>query len=468
VPDAARAIMDGQGLTGLGSVDLAESSGKAVIRGLTFRAGSSESGGAFEVFDALELDGTVFEGNHASAKGGALSIRTSEGSIPEVSITRSAFRGNSASLGGAIHVAAGRVSLMDTELSDNLAGEDTGEVAGGGALVCEGGSVVAERAVFEGNRSWGAGGAILAKRGCEGLQVVESTLRMNEAAGRGGGLAFSDASGVVERSRLQGNRAADGAAVALSGSGRSLRRRQAELSANEATARGGGVFVSQGDVTVQGSLVVRNTSADGGAAYAELGARLWVVQSTLAENGAAQNGALRAPWLWVQNSIVWGNHAPSSPAITVTDDLAGGEDNVGYVHASDVEGLTRDSFEWCSDCLYCTATKDKSCFVATTGLDADPLFEGPDSWRLAAGSPCRDAGELQQNGPGTPASWYVDVHPRDGTCSVASDREDLLVQLNGLASPASDANLLLTDLLGLPRVQGVGIDLGAYEMPVAP
>lgn len=96
---AADVVIDGGG----GPVaEVAAGVGPVTLRGLTLRNGASEIGGAFGLTGgaSVVLDGCVLEELSASAKGGAVFV--SDGTLKA---TRTIFRGNRASMGGAVAVA---------------------------------------------------------------------------------------------------------------------------------------------------------------------------------------------------------------------------------------------------------------------------------------------------------------------------------------------------------------------------
>ena len=121
--------------------------GTLAISGSRFSRNSANWGGAIDNGGELSITNSAFSGNSADDGGGA--IFNNEGTL---NIINSSFSGNLAGWGGAIRN-GGRLSITSSTFSDNWAGE-------GGAVVNWGGELSITNSTFSGNWADLAGGAI--------------------------------------------------------------------------------------------------------------------------------------------------------------------------------------------------------------------------------------------------------------------------------------------------------------------
>ncbi len=159
----------------------------------------------------------------------------------------------------------------------------------GGGLTVESGTVSIVDSVFTDNAAGFAGGAIYMLGG--ELTMRDSELRGNATSNSGGGgaIALDNASSaVIQRSRLSGNTARRGAAVATLGGPKFLSITDSTLDGNTATDRGGAIDIADGPaltttVVAYGDTFVDN-SAPAGAGLGGALARLALRNSVLARN----------------------------------------------------------------------------------------------------------------------------------------------------------------------------------------
>jgi hypothetical protein len=201
-----------------------------------------------------------------------------------------------------------------------------------------------------------------------GATLRDCAVNGNTAGTYGGGVYLATDGGTVERCVLRGNTCL--------------------------TNDGGGVYGSPGSVVRQ-CLIVSNRAANGGGAFVYLGGL--VESCTIVSNRGVSGGGVHffPSDGTLRNSIVWGNSASS-----------GGD-------------------QWT---VNGAALFDHVCTLPAKGgavgsITNDPLFRGAgqEDYRLAAGSPCTDAGVW--------AAWMAGAG----------------------------------DLAGTPRVLGSAVDMGAYE-----
>ncbi len=201
-------------------------------------AGNAADGGAIFAYDgALTVRQSTLTGNFTTgrwADGGAIS--TASG--PQTLIQSTLF-GNSTtnyySKGGAIHSTAGSVTVRQCTLSEN---STTGNAAFGGAIYAGTGSVTVSQSTLSDNSTAGInahGGAIFDFTGA--VTVIQSTLSSNSTSGYSadGGAIATQGEVTVSQSTLTGNHAARGRGGAICGR------------------------VSHSTITIQNSIVARNT-----------------------------------------------------------------------------------------------------------------------------------------------------------------------------------------------------------------
>ncbi|CAA9529787.1 MAG: Ornithine carbamoyltransferase, partial [uncultured Solirubrobacteraceae bacterium] len=167
------------------------------------------------------------------------------------------------------------VTITNSELRDNVAGDE-----GGGALSVSGALTVA-RSEIANNRSGSTGGAIDLPFGRADLDVIDSVISGNRAAGDGGGIAIESvgvgkydqtSAATILRSTISGNTAGeDGGGLFVAGlpGGDSLTLSDSTVSDNKATATGGGISLANetpadGPFSVSNSTVSRNNADTGG------------------------------------------------------------------------------------------------------------------------------------------------------------------------------------------------------------
>jgi hypothetical protein len=267
-----------------------------------------------------------------------------------------------------------------------------------------------------------------------GLRLEDVTLRDN-AARNGGGVAAEPGALRLLSCRVLDNRATNNGA-GVWGRALNLRVYSTTLAGNVARGKGGGAYLHSSlpgheTVVFANSVFHDNEALVGGGAFVGGGSLSYGIATfadcTFAFNRALdRGGALRAnttPALparvWLHDSIVWGNLAPLDAGIS-------GRPVVSYC---DVQ--------------------DGGWGLAHGNLEADPLFvdSAARDLRLAAGSPCIDAGDNA-----LVARDHLDLDG-DGVLQepVMFDRAGLRRFLDDPATPDTGA--------GTAPI----VDLGAYE-----
>lgn len=308
--------------------------------------------------------------------------------------------------------------------------------------------------VLESNQS-ASGGGLWALRSRS--RIENCTFIGNVAPGGGGGLYSRFSTLTVESCHIEGNDGAlFGGGIAVVGehsTGGELEVRHTKLIDN--TSIWAGVYVANADIAFDDCLIAGNCAEEGGG-----GLRLYssgshvvdVTGCTIAGNYTDEDAggiaAIRGVTVRMRNSISWGNVAlGASQELALLDDsgvgptvdvafcdVAGGQAGVAV--------STNGTLAWGAGNLDADPL-----FVDRLGADLDATTAADGDYRLAAGSPCIDAGDVGEIPP--------DVLDID-------DDGDLLeavpLDLGGLPRRFDDPAVADTGAGAAPVV-----DLGSYE-----
>ncbi|WP_420456925.1 choice-of-anchor Q domain-containing protein [Rubrivirga sp.] len=277
--------------------------GDVVFDNITFRGGFRD-GGAIAIIDAsVTVTNCQFNSNRAPLTGGAIMV-LAPGSL---TVDGSSFTGNRSlgssanEGGGAIYTDGAPVTVTNSTFTDNRALGTSG--SGGAILSPNGATLTVENSTFTLNRSQRAGGAIETVGGT--TEITGGTFDRNTAGsnpGNGGAVhGGGDVSITIRNSTAMRNRAQEGGAYWISGSG-TLTLMGGTLMTNlaegdDADKGGGGVYVDGGTLTVEmgdeGTTFVNNravgASGSGGAILVN-GGSATLDSATFSENRSQRAG----------------------------------------------------------------------------------------------------------------------------------------------------------------------------------
>ncbi|MFG3698131.1 right-handed parallel beta-helix repeat-containing protein [Micromonospora sp. NPDC047620] len=222
---------------------------RTTVVGSTSLSAEGGGGGIFNDGNMVVVDST-FVGNHAAGKagkgggllnGGVLSLRTSDfrnntavaygGGLGNyrgaAEVQKSTFAHNNAAQGGGIASFSARTRVADSKVLGNTA-QTGGGIANSDALIFLRGLEVRD------NTATGNGGGISTSQGL--LPLDDSVVAGNTARGAGGGIYAAKSNLLVRHSEVDRNHAVG------------------------AASKGGGVFVTQGQVSLYRSQVADNTA----------------------------------------------------------------------------------------------------------------------------------------------------------------------------------------------------------------
>jgi CSLREA domain-containing protein len=313
--------------------------GVTITGGTIPASGEQRLGGGILNEGQLGLTDSVLQGNAAPGpeavyQGGGLANLASA----VATVTGSTIAGNQAGMGGGV-LNLGTMTITDSQISGNTAVSLGGGIYQFGTdawLSIENSSIT--------DNAGASGGGIAAFGGQ--LTVVASQLRENVAtdptSGGGGGVYLAQAAtGRISTSTIAGNEALLGAGILLFGS---LQVADSTISGNAAGLFAGGIG-SGGTLSVLNSTVSANSSAQGGGGIAIDGGNAQVQHSTLFGNRADSDGSgigtgggilVNSGSMTLGHTIVAGNLRGSGEA--VADDIASIVDtSSGYNLIGDVD-----------------------------------------------------------------------------------------------------------------------------------
>lgn len=355
---ASRPSLEGHGAAGM----RAWGEGTLVLRNLDLSGGSSAQGGCLDArVRRLVLDGTRWTACRSAGDGGAVAVDAAD-----VLVESSEFRDNSAGGSGGGLVLDGWLGDAAMRVVDSSFYRNEARLGGAVALKLLTLGLSVEETLFSDNVASVEGGAV--SGGLAG-RLAGNRFERN-VSGPGGGAVSVSASartGVVERNVFVAN-VRRGAAT-----------RDPGLDAGTPA-----LDVHDGYVLVRNNLFLRNVAemgseadnASAGAAAFHGSGRPVVVNNTFVDNVNEPGPAHLAGWnLDVRANIFAGGAGAFATAVEVAGDSTGVEFN-------DVWDFDGPPF-FDADA------------VGRGNLAEDPLFvaAGRDDYRLAAGSPCLDAGD---------------------------------------------------------------------------
>ncbi len=206
---------------------------------------------------------SVFEKNHAEDEGAAI---LSEGRS-NLTVTRTKIEKNESwgAAGGILTHSTRLQKIVDSEIVDNHAGVphmEDGELtindAGGGGLYTDGGPVVVEGTVIEGNTATEEGGG-MSLHNLGDIVVRDTTLKNNKAYD-GGGAENSATRVTFERVLVQGNRAKSEGGGLFNTSSGPFRIIDSTIRENTGAIGGGLANAPDNDLIIKGSLFLNNSA----------------------------------------------------------------------------------------------------------------------------------------------------------------------------------------------------------------
>ncbi len=231
-------------------------SGSAMLNGGRIVGNSTKSGGGGVDANSgsATISGTQILSNTALFGGGVL---VGEGNV---TLSKLQIFGNTATDAGGVFVASGSATLSDVAIISNTGnGHGGGVVVNLGSMILNGGQILANYG--------GSGGGVFLAQGrmtLSGGQIVSNTAQY------GGGVFISIMTGTLTQTGADSVIAYNSAAI--KGGGVWIEQGQATLNggqilSNTAGQSGGGVYVVTGSATLNGEQIVGNTASQGGGLF---------------------------------------------------------------------------------------------------------------------------------------------------------------------------------------------------------
>ncbi len=265
--------------------------------------GASGSGGAVLVNGgSASFTNVVFSQNRSQRAGGAIEVTASDsGDDVDVTIASATFMANVTSMapgnGGAIHTTTGAIDLdiTDTEFSGNEAGSE-----GGGVWINTGTTLGLQNSTLSANIARGSnadngGGGLFVNGG--DATVTTTTFNANRTFGQapaGGGILAVGGTTTLSQSLLVNNTSGNGGGLAVL-DGASATVENSTIYANDARL-GAGVFSMSGSIDFDSATIAENTATVGGGG--------------LFNQNTPNQGT---PFVTLRNTIVADNEAPNGP-----------------------------------------------------------------------------------------------------------------------------------------------------------
>ncbi|MFO8082519.1 MAG: right-handed parallel beta-helix repeat-containing protein [Armatimonadota bacterium] len=240
----------------------------AVLAGLTITGGGGAAGaGVHCTGSSPTISRNVIEGNEAlgqdSAYGGGVYVSGGRPSIVNNTINSNRTRADvrNPSHGAGIFASASDVTITGNTITANNCWQ--GYKRGGGVYCVGGSPVITDNTIGE-NISWYGGGVYCID---STITLTGNTIENNEVSVQGGGIYWRNSTGTIADNTVASNR----------------------NGTRTSTDLGGGIFASQGSVSIRGNTIVGNVST-GGAGGLFCGADAEIIGNIISGNtGESQN-----------------------------------------------------------------------------------------------------------------------------------------------------------------------------------
>ncbi len=419
-----------------GGGGMLNSFGLPTVTNCTFLGNMAHLGGGMcNVAASPTVINCTFSGNTAADLGGGMWNALSSSPIVEIC----AFSGNTAFSGGGMYNASSSPMVTDCTFSENEAS------SGGGMYNDYSSSPTVTNCTFSGNTASQDGGGMY--NSSSSPMVTDCTFSENEASSGGGMCNDCSSSPTAAHCTFEGN-----VAVSYSYGGGGIYNHggspmvtDCTFSGNTAFSTGGGMYNFESSPTVRACVFAENAaSANGGGMYNDESLSLTVSHCEFLRNkassydsyGGAMYNSSSSPTVrnctFVEDTASSGGdmyNSSSSPIVVNCTSWRSEATAVGVYNDESSSLTVTNCVLWGSSTAISgpgSAGVTYSCIqgghAGAGNIDADPLFWDvlSEDFRLHAGSPCLDRGTAA----GAPT----------------------------------------TDLRGVARPQGTGVDMGAYEM----
>jgi hypothetical protein len=447
IPPDSGTVLDGLTITG-GNADDTTAVG-ILVGGETIDR--YYGGGMYNVRSSPTLNSVAIKGNKALGGGGMYNENNSSPHLTGVVISNN--DGGKAG-GGMCNFTDSSPVLTNVTISGNkalISGD--GHTGGGGMYNHTNSSPVLTNVTISGNSVAESGGGMYNHTNSSPV-LTNVTVSGNTSAGRyGGGILNRLSSPVLTGVTISGNRAtgSDGGGM-YNYTNSSPVLINVTISGNTANGNGGGIDNDIGssmlmiNVAIFGNKATDDINNGKGGGIYNAGCSPVLINVTISGNFADGGGGM---YNWggsspqIRNSIIWGNAA-------TTDEGISNDSSTSVISYSIVQGSSGSGGTW-----VLTGNTDGGGNAADPGTGAsDSPFE---NWKDPAAAPTVEGSYLLKNDSPAISVGSGGLYPDNANNSVFSG-----ITLSDAAKAAINT-ALEKDLAGGVRVQGVAIDMGAYE-----
>ena len=351
--------------------------------------GGGVYGGAYD----LTLRSCALAGNTASAFGGGLYM--SGGALLMESVV---IQDNKASYGGGLALIETDLTFRESALMRN------GAAVAGGGLYAEDATTSLEDLIVTNNNANTEGGGLSLLRG---THVLGGGLYQLNAAGSGGAIRVSDGALIVLSAWFTNNSAFEDAGGGLYLDNGELSVDGSLFSGNGALLKGGGVAVKAGEALLTTCLLIANATYGEGAAMNLVGSSLTATHVTVSMNsGVNGGGALgldATSAAQVRNSIVWNNgtslSGPDAGAVAASYSIIEGGHPGVQVLDLDPDFRQPADGDFRPQAGSPAIDLADGALSPATDIDGRPRLHDPDTPNRGVGPPWADAGVYEYDGP---------------------------------------------------------------------
>ncbi|HRS95447.1 MAG TPA: right-handed parallel beta-helix repeat-containing protein [Candidatus Latescibacteria bacterium] len=356
---------------------------------------SGEGGAVYSDYSALSFTLSSFDGNYGPDEGGAVDAGYSTLSFDSCAVKNNVSDGYGGgfSLDGSVYLTVNR-SLFEGNSTDE----------GGGIVAYDDCHMVVQNSAFIGNSAWSYGGA-MAVNSSSTLEVSNTSFVDNTSEGTSGGIevrdyssasadgctftgnvgidggggmgVYDDATVVVSNSTFRNNGSAfSGGGVDVYQAGATIVECVFENCTAQSDADwtyGGALYANDAQLDVGRTLIAKSTADHGGGVCLEMDVTATFTNCTIADNTGVEAGG----GISLYDGVVTLNLLNTIVAWNEGGNVLNPPEGLGQVVAT-----YSDIF-------------DEEVWPGERNISADPLFVDREAgdYRLAAGSPCIDAGD---------------------------------------------------------------------------
>ena len=271
---------------------------------LTVQDGNESSGyfggGIYQSGGRLTLDHLTISGNHTQMGGGG--IASVDGSL---TITHSTISGNTVEeYGGGVYLynESGEVLIRDSNITGNT---NTGSGAGGVYIWYSDTPVTIADCTISSNKG-GSGGGI-GGSDMSTLHITNATISGNNATEKGGGIYVDsrDDNITIANATISGNNATEnGGGIWMFGNDSNMTLANVTISDNNATENGGGIWMkgSDSNMTLTHATISNNTAESGSGGIGMLSDNSNMTLTNTTISGNTGNGAGGGIWMYGSDS----------------------------------------------------------------------------------------------------------------------------------------------------------------------